>query len=256
MLGQTAPKPLEFEVASIKPTEPGAQGSSFMTDRSAGLNVKNMAVKSLVGFAYDVKEFQISGAPGWVNTERYDVTAKSSHSGGEEPPDPRSMSDDQRKLRDTQLREKLQSLLAERFGLVVHKEMKDAPAYALVVGKNGPKLKVVTVPGDQQGIRGNGRGHLQGMAAPSAMLASVLSNNLGRPVLDKTGLTEKYDWTLEWTPDAAIARPEGLDSPPPSDGTGPSLFTAVQEQLGLRLDSIKAPIETIVIDHVDRPTEN
>jgi bla regulator protein blaR1 len=257
--GQTPQKPVEFEVASIKPTEPGAQGSSLLTDRSAGLTVKNMPVKALIGFAYDVKDFQISGGPGWVNTDRYDVTAKISHSGiSEGPPDPRAMTDDQRKLRDNQLRERVRTMLADRFGLVIHKEMKDAPAYALVVAKNGPKLTAVAVPGEQQGVRGNGRGHLQGMAAPTPMLASVLSNNLGRPVLDKTGLTEKYDWVLEWTPDGAIPRPDGTgpDSPQPAEGTGPSIFTAVQEQLGLRLDSIKAPVETVVIDHVDRPSEN
>ncbi len=222
-LGQTPQKPLEFEVVSIKPTEPGAQGSSFMTDRSAGLKVQNMPVRALIGFAYDVKDFQLSGGPGWINTDRYDVVAKAGHSEApEETPDPRAMTDDQLKLRDTQIREEVRSLLADRFGLVIHKEMKDAQVYALVVGKNGPKLKAVTVVGARQGVSGNGRGHLQGMAAPTSMLASVLSNNLGRPVLDRTGLTEKYDWVLEWTPDSAISgsKREGPDTPQPVDAQG------------------------------------
>jgi uncharacterized protein (TIGR03435 family) len=155
-------------------------------------------------------------------------------------------------MRDDQWKERVRALLADRFGLVVHTETKEEPIYVLTVAKTGSKLKAVTpTPGANQGVRGD-RGRSQGMAAPVSMLANTLSNIVGRPVVDKTGLTEKYDYVLEWTPDVAAA--ESADSVPAN--SGPTIFTAVQEQLGLKLESSKGPVDTIVIDHVDRPSAN
>jgi len=122
----------------------------------------------------------------------------------------------------------------------------------LSVAKGGPKLTVVTKPGERQGTSSN-KGRSQGFAATMGLLATNLANAVGRPVFDKTGLTEKYDWVLEWTPDMAAT---GLDAPPQVDSPGPTIFTALQEQLGLKLEASKGPVETIVIDRVGRPSEN
>lgn len=247
---------LQFEVASIKPADPDAHGSSLMTDRIGGLNATNIPLRAIITMAYGIRDFQLSGGPGWIGTDRYDIIAKPERiENAVEPPDPRSMKDDQRKVRDAQWTERVRSLLADRFGLVVHKETKDQPIYVLTVAKGGPKLTVVTTPGDRQGISGN-RGRTQGFAATMSMLANNLANAVGRPVVDKTGLAAKYDWVLEWTPDVPATGPQGADAAQPVDSPGPTIFSALQEQLGLKLESAKGPVETVVIDHVDRPSPN
>lgn len=250
---QPPAKPLEFEVASIKPSDPATKGSSILTDRVGGLTVKNVPVKNLITMAYNIRDFQLSGGPGWIGTERYDIVAKPERN-AEAPPDTdlSSMSDDQRKTRDEQWKERVRTLLATRFGLVIHKETKEQSVYVLSVAKGGSKLKVVTpVPGTNQGMRGD-RGRAQGMAAPISMLVNNLSSAVGRPVLDKTGLAERYDFVLQWTPDVAAA--ENPDAAPAD--SGPTIFTALQEQLGLRLETAKGPVDTIVIDQIERPSAN
>jgi uncharacterized protein (TIGR03435 family) len=170
------------------------------------------------------------------------------------------MTDAQRKTVREQMGERLRALLADRFQLVVHKETKDQPIYALVVSKNGAKLKEAkAVEGARQGMSMN-RGRLEGFAAPMEMLGQTLSNVTARPVIDKTGLTAKYDFVLEWTPEAgADARAQGFGNgvtePAPAPG-GPTIFTALQEQLGLRLESQKGPVPNIVIDRAEKPSEN
>jgi len=256
MFCQSTPPPT-FEVASIKPADPNAHGDSLNMGRAGDLNATNVPLRHVIEFAFDIREFQLSGGPGWIGTERYDIIAKTERGeSAAEMPDPRSMTDEQRKVLGGQLRERVRSLLADRFGLVVHHETKNQPVYVLTIAKNGPRMKLVTTPGDRQGTSGNGRGRVQGFAATMTMITMNLSDILSRPVLDKTGLTEKYDFVLEWTPDAALARPDGPDAAPPADSSGPTIFTAVQEQLGLKLESTKGPVDTIVIDHVDRPSAN
>jgi bla regulator protein blaR1 len=251
---QPAPKPLEFEVAAIKPADPDAHNSSIMTDKTGGLNVTNVPLRNLITMAYGIRDFQLSGGPGWVGTERYDIIAKPERvENATEPAEFRDMMEDQRKVRDEQWKERVRALLSGRFGLVVHKETKEQPIYVLTVAKNGPKLIVVTTPGDRQGMSA-GRGANQGFAATMSMLATNLAGTLGRPVVDKTGLNEKYDWTLKWTPD--VAATSGPDAPQPVDSPGPTIFTALQEQLGLKLESSKGPVENVVIDHVDHPSAN
>ena len=195
--GQAAPKPLEFEVASIRLSDPGAsqEGYSLMTNRGIGLAVKNGSVKTLIAFAYNVRELQLSGGPGWIATDR------PRHHRQNRSIRPQAMIASGKMLRGW--------LLANRFGLVTHNETRDQSAYALIIAnnngaRNGSKLKVA-VPGQRQGISGNGRGRMQGFSASTASLAGVLSNMLGRPVADQTGLTEKYDFTLERTPDTPDA---------------------------------------------------
>jgi uncharacterized protein (TIGR03435 family) len=250
--GQQPAKPLAFEVASIKPADPDARGSSILTDRVGGLNSTNVPLRALITMAYGIRDFQLSGGPGWVGTDRYDIVAKPERvEQAATGPAPDAMTDSQRSTRDEQWKERVRTLLADRFALAIHKETKEQPIYVLTIGKNGPKLTVVTTPGNEQGTRG-GRGRSQGLAATMGLLANTLSNATGRPVVDKTGLTGKYDYVLEWTPDAAA----GENADAPAAGTGPTIFTALQEQLGLKLEAAKGPVDTIVIDSVDRPSAN
>jgi uncharacterized protein (TIGR03435 family) len=246
-------QPFKFEVAAIKPSSPDAHGSSILTDKVGGLNVSNVPLRAIITMAYGIRDFQLSGGPGWVGTEHYDIIAKPEKvENPTEPPDLASMTDDQHKVRDDQWKSRVRALLAERFGLVVHTETKEEQIYVLSVAKGGPKLTVVTKPGERQGTSSN-KGRSQGFAATMGLLATNLANAVGRPVFDKTGLTEKYDWVLEWTPDMAAT---GLDAPTQVDSPGPTIFTALQEQLGLKLEASKGPVETIVIDRVGRPSEN
>jgi bla regulator protein blaR1 len=253
LAGVASAQSSRFEVAAIKPSSPDVHGSSIMTDKVGGLNAENIPLRAMITMAYGIRDFQLSGGPGWVGTDHYDIIAKPERVESAAPPpadDP--IPDDQGKARDDQWKSRVRTLLEERFGLVVHKETKEEQIYVLTVAKGGPKLTAVTKVGDRQGISG-GRGRTQGFAAPTSMLAMNLSNNVGRPVIDKTGLTEKYDWVLEWTPDMPAT---GTDAPQPVDSPGPTIFTALQEQLGLKLESSKGPVETYVIDKVDRPSEN
>jgi len=252
---------LTFEVASIKPANPDTPGSMIQFMPGGGLRMTGVPLRAMITFAYDVRDFQISGGPGWVGTERFDVMARAEHAAPSDSPDDfAKMTDDQRKTARDQMAERLRALLADRFQLEVHKETKDQPIYALVVSKNGAKLKEANAAvGARQGMSMN-RGRMEGFAAPMEMLSNILSNTMGRPVVDKTGLTGKYEFVLEWTPEAgADARAQGfgdgITEPAPAPG-GPSIFTALQEQLGLRLESQKGPVPNIVIDRAEKPSEN
>jgi uncharacterized protein (TIGR03435 family) len=171
--------------------------------------------------------FALTGAPGWLDTARYDIVAKT-----EAGP-----------TGDELFRERVRALLESRFGLVAHHETRELTSYVLTVAKGGSKLKAVATPGEQLGFRG-GAGHNRGFAITMPMFAKELGRLMGRPVLDKTGLEGKYDYVLEWSADSDAT------------GTGPSVFTALQEQLGLRLESVKAPTDTLVIDRIERASEN
>jgi uncharacterized protein (TIGR03435 family) len=258
-MGQTATPPLKFEVASVKPADPNAKTNSSSRDAGEGLDIRNVPVRNLITLAYGLQDFQLLNAPGWINSEGYDVVAKAAtyeiHSPPASPQSPPE-SLDQRKLRFDRVRERLRSLLADRFGLVVHYETREHSVYLLTVAKNGPKLKeVLTADGPPH--KEEGRGHSRGFAVPIEMLATTLSNATHVTVLDKTGLTGRYDYTLDWTPDLQGAQPANpeIDAAQAPD-SGPTIYTAVREQLGLRLESGKAPGDVVVIDHVDRPSAN
>jgi len=268
LCGQSGTKPLTFEVASIKPNTGDDHRFFIQIQPGGGLRTTGSTLKMLLTLAYDVREFQISGGPGWINTERYDITAKSEHSPEEEnlQGDPRKMSEEQRKTVGEQMRERLRALLADRFQLVLHRESKEQSVYALVVAKGGPKLQQSEGKegSGPKGMMRMGRGQLSGQGVALQMLTQSLSSQLGRPVIDQTGLKGNFDFKLEWTPDPGQsgggpfggAPPPGADAPPPPDPNGPSIFTAVQEQLGLRLESQKGPVEMLVIDKVEKPSEN
>jgi uncharacterized protein (TIGR03435 family) len=253
-----------FEVVSVK-QDKSESGMIRVMTKPDGYSATNISLKMLVQAAYGIREDLISGAPGWADSARYDIDAKVAG------PDV----DELKKLSNEQRRSMLKPLLEERFKLKVHTETKQLPIYELVLAKGGSKLKEAT-PGDTypNGFKGPdgaahggmvrmSHGQLTGQAVPIATLVNLLSQRLQRTVTDKTELTGKYDLELNWTPaegeGGGIARPqagsEQQDTSPPID-SGPSLFTALQEQLGLRLQSSKGPVETLVIDHVEMPTEN
>ena len=241
----------EYDVVSVKPNKSDSRVIRTMT-MADGLGMSNVTLKMLIANAYGIRQDLISGGPGWVDSEHFDLDAKVAGADV----------DTYRKLNRDQKRTMLISALAERFKLKVHTETKIAPVYELTVAKGGPKLKdtapVEAKPGDGPGAalprKRNyydfGPGHFTFSGASIGALASQLSSVERRSVIDKTGLTGSYDIDLKWTPDDAPVG-GGADS-----DTGPSIFTALQEQLGLKLEAAKGPVETLVVDHAEPPSEN
>ena len=303
-LAQTAENSPAFEVASVKPAAP-ITGNRIQVMMRGGpgspdpgqITYTNVTLKNVLMNAYGVKGFQISG-PSWLDSERYDIVAKL----------PRGAT-------KAQFMVMLQNLLAERFKLTLHREKKDLPMYALVVGKNGPKLKEsVEEPAPKDGDapkaggpavddplagaamrrlpvgkdgfpvlppgaggRGstaimlmNGNARMTATKQSMAGLAEMLSGQLDLPVVDMTGLTGKYDYTLYFAPEGGLGMKLGMLAPPPGEGGGgapmasapdaqssPNLFSALQEQLGLKLEQRKGPVDLLVIDHLEKaPVEN
>jgi uncharacterized protein (TIGR03435 family) len=227
-----------FEVASIKLSDPGL-GRPNISIAGRTFTTRGFTLQDYVRLAYDVPGFQITGGPGWIKSERYDITAKAEAGYGN--------------LTVDNMRPLIRSLLAERFQLVIHRETKELPVYALVVAKNGARLQAnAGAPGPQ--VNG-GRGQLRGIRVNMSLFVAQLRSQVGRTVVDRTGLKGEYDYTLQWTPEPGQLRPPGVEAPSP-DANGPSIFTALQEQLGLRLESTKGPVETIVIDRAERASEN
>src|ERR1700685_3017370 len=259
--------PYEFETASIKPNKTDAFSfrPGFTVD---GYRASNITVQLLIREAYGVDEYGLSEIPDWLNRERYDVEAKVDQ----------SVADALSKLAPAELKlaqqQMLQTLLAERFHLKVRRETKDEPVYFLVIGKNGPKLqdaktgKTSTllsadgtrpqgkeqwqmVPGSEGGQK------IQASSTSIKSLADWLTRQLSRPVLDKTELRGTYDFTIEWMPDtASTSSPDAANAVTLPGLPGASLFTALQQQLGLRLEPGKSPIEVLMIDHVEKPSGN
>ncbi|HET8549924.1 MAG TPA: TIGR03435 family protein [Bryobacteraceae bacterium] len=234
-----------FEVASIKPNAASDNRVMMRVQPGGRFTATGVTLKQLIGQAYNVRDFQISGGPGWIGSERYDINAKAETAAERIPPE--------------QLRPMLRALLEERFQLKVREESREMPVYALVVAKNGPKLTPTSSP--QGPVMRMGRGQLDGKKVPVSMLAQQLSQQVGRNVVDKTELKGEYDIVLNWTPEPGqgggpFAGPPPPDALPPADAAGPTLFTALQEQLGLRLESQKGQVATIVIERAEKPSEN
>jgi len=284
-LGQQPNPKLTFEVASIKPAAPQAMrriqgdwGGGPGTPDPSRIRLTDMTLRMLIMRAYDVQSFQVSG-PSWMDSQHFDVIAKVPHGAAKE--DAKMM---------------LQNLLADRFKLKLHKESRQAPIYELVVAKGGIKLKgaaqtaaapaegpggpppgpplrdkdgLLRTPHGQLGIQGgvNGRMRMQGDAVTMARLTDILGTAMGRPVVDKTGLTGAYDVTLDFSPEGMGPGPKGpapgagggnpAEAPRDSNDSGPTIFTALQEQLGLKLESRKGPVDLLVVGSVEKtPTEN
>lgn len=250
MVGHVSSQPpatqATFEVASVKPSEPDVLGLFTRFLPGGDVHFTGATMKDLVAIAYNVRQFQISGGPAWIGTERFDVDARASTSGATPPGDLRKVNDEQRKIG-----ERLRNLLADRFQLAIHRETEQQPVYELVVSKGGAKLQESM---EGKNLIRKGIGTIKGQSVGLRMLALNLSNELDRPVIDKTGLVGNYDFELKWTPVVLSAGP--VDPPLPTEPDRPWIFTALQEQLGLRLEPKKGPVEVLVIDRVERPSKN
>ena len=219
----------EFDVSSVKPNKTNCCFSGGANNGQAG--AKDSTLKALISLAYKAQEFQIVGGPGWIGSDRFDVE------GGTED---KSADPDR-------LRLMLRSLLEDRFKLKLHMETREAPIYALVVTKDGPKIKLAadqTSPevngpskpgaGPNHGAIKFGPGSMIGNAVNLSLFVRFLSQRLDRPIVDRTGLSGRYDFLLQWTPEVGEAKVDPGGNPlPVGDTTGPSIFSAIQEQLGL-----------------------
>jgi uncharacterized protein (TIGR03435 family) len=252
-------KPLAYDVVSVKQNKSGPGMIRIMNqpDRYAATNV---GLKMLIQNAYGLKmPDMISGLPGWADSAAFDIEAKmDAETIAALKAMPKEQADEQR-------RQMMQAMLADRFRLKVHPETKELPIYSLVIAKGGFKLKDAdpnnTYPDGIKGFDGAsrpgmmmmGHGKLTGQAIEMSALANLLSQQVHRLVVDNTELKGKYDLTLQWTPDDLSS---GHDEAAAPADSGPTIYTALQEQLGLRLDSTKGPVDTVVVDHVEMPSEN
>jgi uncharacterized protein (TIGR03435 family) len=241
--GEATTPRLTFDVASIKPSQSGA-GALYgikPLPGGSGYTAQNVPVKLMISLMYKVPMRQILGGPDWINTDRFDVEARADH--------PSSVDD---------LHVMFQNLLADRFNLKFHKETKEGPVYALSVDKSGLKmtadgtgqaLGIPIVPGPGGGFNGT-RVSMQFL---SWWLGNQLQND-GRPVIDETGLDQSYDFTLSFVPQ--LPPNVSRDSLPAEMQNLPSIFDALKQQLGLKLEPQKGPIEYYVIDNVEKPSAN
>jgi len=227
-----AGQPLSFEVVSIRPAAAAANaGTSVELFEGGRLRIANEPAKLLLRMAFQMQDAQIAGGPAWLDTDRYDIEAKTGRP---------------EKITREQMGPLMQSLLAERFHLRFHRETKELTVGALVISRSGPKLRAKTAE-EGSGMNTSGgpeRSHLIATGTSMELLAGYLGNRLGRIVVDRTGLTESYDFTLEWSPGET------------ADSSLPSLVTALRDQLGLRIEPQKASAEVLVIDAISRPSEN
>jgi uncharacterized protein (TIGR03435 family) len=227
-----AGQPPSFEVVSIRPAAaaPNA-GTNVDLFEGGRLRIANEPAKLLLRMAFQMQNAQIAGGPAWLDTDRYDIDAKTGRPG---------------KITPEQMGPLMQSLLAERFHLRSHRETRELTVGALVIAKRGQKLTAKSaVEGSGMNTSGGPhRSHLIATGTSMELLAGYLGNRLRRIVVDRTGLTESYDFTLEWAPDDT------------ADSSVPSLVTALRDQLGLRIAPQKAPVEVLVIDAISRPSEN
>src|SRR6185437_13308274 len=239
-----------FDVSTVKPADPNARSSNLNLGRD-DIKSNNLPVLFLLQFAYGLNggsKDQIVGAPAWVSTARFDIDAKMDETTAA------AISKMTADERVATLRGMLQTLLAERFSLVVHRETQALPVLALTVARGGTKLvssaAAPTPQGEWTGLHNPGPGQMEGRDVTISDLTSALSNKPeidGRLVIDQTGLRGKYNFALAWAP-------ENARSTESADTAGPSLFTALKEQLGLQLEGKKAPVDCIVIDHLEKPS--
>ena len=211
-----AQAPPAFDVASVKLVDP-KDGTVSKTSYGEFMG----SLRYLVRAAYGLDDYRVAGGPKWMDDDKFSVVYK--------PVSP-------------QANLMLRSLLADRFRLASHTETKELPIYALTVAKGGPKMEKADKPGGT-----SAGGGMIGGTMDMSRLATYLSSVLGRGVIERTGLTGTYRVSLRWTPD---------DHPPSADSNTPSLVTAIQEQLGLKLESTKGPVDILVIDHAEKPSPN
>jgi len=234
-----------FEVATIKPSKPDDQRKAFIVNGNQ-FHIINEPLTQIISFAFDVQAKQVIGLPDWADTDRFDIDGKPD---GEGAPDGK------------QWKIMIQKLLADRFVLKFHKEKRELSVYVLSISKTGQKM--TKDESDPNGLPGLFfRGGLGKLNVRNALMTDftglMQSAVLDRPVLDQTGLTGRWDFTLNWTPDESQFKGMGVTIPPPTESADapPNLYTAIQEQIGLKLEATKAPADVMVIDHVEKPSEN
>jgi uncharacterized protein (TIGR03435 family) len=231
-----------FEVATIKPSQPDEQRSVVV--QGTRLVTADTSLVDLMMFAYSVHSLQIMDGPEWLKTEKFDVVVQPNLPG---------------RPSSAQMRSIIQKLLADRFKLVFHHAQRELPVYRIVIAKGGSKLTPTTKEeqGNNTAAIGITPGAMTVVNATLSEFASLMQRyvRMDRPIVDHTGIGGKYDFKLNWTPDFSQfdGNPPG---PPRNDDNAPSLYTAIQEQLGLKLEAGKEPTDALVIDHVDRPSEN
>jgi uncharacterized protein (TIGR03435 family) len=213
-----------FEAATIKPSK-DAPGHSGSHSRPGMIVLTGQTLKGLICSAYQVKDFQVSGGPKWLEQDRFDVNAKAEGAANGE-----------------QIQQMLQTLLADRFQLAVHREQKIAPAYALVLAKSG--LKIKPVEGADGSNSHGGKGELTVTGMTMADLANYLSKRVGTVVADLTGTAGAFNFKLEWSTEGNM------------DDSQAALFSALQSELGVKVESRKLPVDLIVVDKAERPSEN
>jgi uncharacterized protein (TIGR03435 family) len=233
-----------FEVATIKPSKPDTPGRAFMV-RGRRFKTVNTTLNALISFAYGVHSKQVIGAPAWADTDKFDIDAEPD---GEGAPS------------DKQWKSMLQKLLIERFKLTFHHDKRELSVYVLSVAKTGQKM--TKSEGDPNGLPGLWFQQLGDLNVRNANMTDfsglMQSAVLDRPVLDQTGIAGRWDFTLKWTPDDSQFSGMGARVSPPTDSANapPNLYTAIQEQIGLKLEATKAPADVMVIDHLEKPSEN
>jgi len=244
MPSQTTPAvpPPAFDVASIRPhkSEPHERSHIWSSSIDGNFRTMNVTLKALIQFAFDMPESRIVNAPSWTSSQPFDIDAKST----DDTLNQRlhDLPSDQAKPIKLAM---IQSLLIDRFGLRTHREQRELPIYELVAAKNGPKL----TPSKSDGLTINhGRDHFNGQGITLPLIAQELARDAGRVIVDKSGIPGRFDVDLRWQPDDAL--------PTSTDAAYPPFFTALQEQLGLRLEPAKGPVEVLVIDDVHPPSSN
>jgi uncharacterized protein (TIGR03435 family) len=222
-----------IEVASIRPSRAGTADSNLDSVRGR-FTATNTTVRELIRLAYGVRDYQIAQAPKWLDSERFDIAVKSVSGERNTPDDLKSL---------------VRELLSDRFQLRTHREPKQMAVYLLVVAKDGPRLKLHDDAGPK--TRG-GCGRLVGRRVTADNIATILSRQVEHEVLNRTGLPGEYDFQLDFTPDSRPCRTAADNDP----AGLPSIYTAVQQQLGLKLESSNGSVELLVIDRVEKPSEN
>jgi bla regulator protein blaR1 len=236
---------LEFDAVSVKPSDPNSRNGTVVDVTPGGtLHVVNATVKDLIETAYDVRSFQVEGGPKWADVTKYDVNAT---------PGPRPQGAAGPAPGWTNVRFKVQALLKNRFQLRLHRESRNEPIFSLMLARGGIKPDVLRATSSPHRGVNTGHGTMLGEAASMKDLTVMLSRLLRRPVVNNAGLEGNYDFKLEWTPDLGPSAPDGQ---PVETSVSPSLFSALQQQLGLRLEAAKGPVDVVVIDSVDKPSEN
>jgi len=238
----------QFDVVTIKPTAPDTKSMGFMNN-GRHILAENMTVNDIVSFAYGVHGKQISGAPAWFGSDRFDVDG---------------VPDVEGELNLKQMQGMYRKLLDDRFNLRFHREKRELSVYAMTVAKSGPKLTKSqgdpTGSPDQTFTEISSRSVVlrETNATMSDFALNMQASAMDRPVVDQTGITGRFDFTLKWTPDETQFGTLGMRLSPPGDdpNASPGLFTAIQEQLGLKLVQAKGPVEVLVGDHVEYPTAN